>query len=66
MPLSSGTRLGIREMIAPLAAGGSAEDCPARDPRFDRERAVPIGEGHRRSRGRAEGGAPSASASVLA
>ena len=40
MPLTSGTRLGSCEVLAPLGAGGMGEVCRARDTRLAREVAI--------------------------
>src|SRR4051812_44019409 len=42
MPLSSGTRLGPYEIIAPIGAGGMGEVYTARDTRLDRTVAVKV------------------------
>lgn len=42
MPLSSGTRLGPYEVIAPLGAGGMGEVYRARDTRLEREVAIKV------------------------
>src|ERR1700730_13192758 len=42
MPLSSGTRLGPYEILAPLGAGGMGEAYRARDPRMGREVAIKV------------------------
>jgi eukaryotic-like serine/threonine-protein kinase len=42
MPLTSGTKLGPYEIIAPLGAGGMGEVYRARDPRLEREVAIKI------------------------
>ncbi|MGZ4822784.1 MAG: protein kinase domain-containing protein, partial [Terriglobales bacterium] len=42
MPLSSGTKLGPYEIIAPLGAGGMGEVYRTRDPRLSREVAVKV------------------------
>jgi len=42
MPISSGTRLGPYEIVAPLGAGGMGEVYRARDPRMGREVAIKI------------------------
>src|ERR1700736_1620071 len=42
MPLSSGTRLGPYEILAPIGAGGMGEVYRARDTRLDREVAIKV------------------------
>src|SRR5262245_56476386 len=42
MPLSSGTKLGPYEILAPLGAGGMGEVYRARDPRLRREIAIKV------------------------
>src|SRR5258708_10870506 len=42
MPLSSGTRLGVYEVVAPLGAGGMGEVYRARDTRLDRVVAIKV------------------------
>jgi len=42
MPISSGTRLGPYEIVAPLGAGGMGEVYRARDPRMGREVAIKV------------------------
>ena len=42
MTLTSGTRLGAYEVIAPLGAGGMGAIYRARDPRLDREVAIKV------------------------
>src|SRR5262245_62709381 len=42
MPLTSGSRLGPYEVVAPLGAGGMGEVYRARDPRLGREVAIKV------------------------
>src|SRR5215467_1404778 len=42
MPISSGTRLGPYEIVAPLGVGGMGEVYRARDPRMGREVAIKV------------------------
>src|SRR5919109_1434255 len=42
MPLSSGSRLGPYEILAPIGAGGMGEVYRARDPRMGREVAIKV------------------------
>ena len=42
MPLTSGTRLGAYEIVAPLGAGGMGEVYRARDPKLNRDVAIKI------------------------
>src|SRR5665647_1426414 len=42
MPLSSGTRLGSYEVLAPIGAGGMGEVYKARDPKLNRDVAIKV------------------------
>src|SRR5262249_48083611 len=42
MPLASGTRLGVYEIVAPIGAGGMGEVYRARDTKLDRDVAVKV------------------------
>ena len=42
MPLTSGTRLGPYEILAPIGAGGMGEVWKARDTRLDRTVAIKV------------------------
>src|SRR6266852_5770092 len=46
MPLTTGTRLGAYEIVAPIGAGGMGEVYRARDPKLNREVAIKVLPSH--------------------